>query len=77
MFVPRKRNLNNRQMSIINVNKVVSMMSGGNSYTYTKVSNLLSGSRGRASKKEIKQVRSIIKEQLNAIDKQLAAFENE
>lgn len=52
-------------------------MSGGNSYTYTKVSNLLSGSRGRASKKEIKQVRSIIKEQLNAIDKQLAAFENE
>ncbi len=64
----------------INVNKVakdVRDLNGGNSYTYTKVNNLLSGFKGKATKKEIQQVRRLIITELSRIDKMLSKLENE
>jgi hypothetical protein len=64
----------------INVNKVandVKEMNGGNSYTYTKVNNLLSGFRGKATKREIQQIRKLINAEFSRIDNMLAKLENE
>jgi hypothetical protein len=64
-------------MSIINVTKLVSLMGEPNHYSYTRIKNLLSGLKGKTSKKEIQQVRKLIKDQFSTIDKQLASLENE
>jgi Holliday junction resolvasome RuvABC endonuclease subunit len=68
-------------MSIVNVNKIVAALKRNkfpiNSYTYTRVSNLLSGKRGGSDKKEIQQVRKVIQSELLSIDRQLAKLENE
>ncbi len=64
----------------INVNKIakdIREQNGGNSYTYTKVSNLLAGFKGTATKKEIQQVRKLITTELTRIDKMLLRLENE
>lgn len=64
----------------INVNKVakdIREQNGGNSYTYTKVSNLLSGFKGSATKKEIQHLRRLLKSELTRIDNMLATLENQ
>ena len=50
---------------------------GGNSYTYTKVKNLLRGVKGHATKKEIQQLRKFLKNDFCAIDAVLHKLENE
>lgn len=64
----------------INVNKIakdIREQNGGNSYTYTKVSNLLSGFKGTSTKKEIQHLRKMINEELTRIDKVLLKLEKE
>lgn len=64
----------------INISRVVKDMRthhGGTSYTYTVVSNLLSGFKGNATKKDIQALRKLIKEELTRIDKNLQKLENE
>jgi hypothetical protein len=62
---------------IINVNKVVDLMGDKNHYTYIRVKNLLSGLKGRSSKKDIQQLRRLINKELTAIDNTLHKLENE
>lgn len=63
----------------LNVNRISKDMQkeGGNSYTYTKVSNLLSGFKGAATKKEIQQLRKLIKNEFFRVDTVLSKLENE
>lgn len=62
---------------IININKLVDLIGDKNHYTYIRVKNMLSGLKGRSSKKEIQQVRRIIIKELTAIDNTLQKLENE
>lgn len=64
----------------INVNRVakdIREMNGGNSYTYTKVANLLSGFKGAATKKEIHQLRKLMTAEFSRIDKILSDLEQQ
>lgn len=53
------------------------MIGDKNHYTYMRVKNLLKGFRGKATKKEIQQVRKIIQRELTTADETLAKLENE
>lgn len=64
-------------MSIINVNKLVSLVGDKNHYTYIRVKNMLQGLKGKSSKKDIQEVRKIVNRELTLIDKILAKLENE
>jgi hypothetical protein len=64
-------------MGIINVNKLVDMIDDKNHYTYMRVKNLLKGFRGKATKKEIQNLRKIIQRELTTADKVLEKLENE
>lgn len=62
---------------IINVNKLVDLIDDKNHYTYIRVRNMLSGLKGKSSKKEIQQLRRIIQRELTAIDNTLQKLENQ
>lgn len=65
---------------IINVSRLFDIYRskhGGNSYSRVKIRSLLNGNRGGASKKEIQQLRQILKNELSDTDKKLAHLENE
>lgn len=64
----------------LNINKIskdLQKVSGGNSYTYTKVSNLLSGIKGNSTPKEIQSLRRLIQKELSRVDTVLSKLENE
>lgn len=64
-------------MSIISVSKLADLVSDKNHYTYIRVKNMLSGLKGKSSKKDIQEVRKIVKREFNQIDTVLAKLENE
>lgn len=64
-------------LRINRVAKDIKESNGGNSYTYTKVKNLLRGIKGQATKKEIQQLRKFLKNDFHEIDAVLAKLENE
>jgi len=57
---------NRYAMSIININKLVEKV-GKNHYSYTRISNMFRGLKGRSTNKEIQQVRNIVKDELESI----------
>lgn len=67
--------------TMYNISKVASAVrkenGGGNSYTYTKVNNLLSGFKGNATKKEIQHLRKLLKAYATSVDNTLASLENQ
>lgn len=69
----------NTDTMYLNVNKISKDMQkeGGNSYTYTKISNLLYGFKGAATKKEIQYLRKLLKNEFSRVDTVLAKLENE
>jgi hypothetical protein len=59
------------------VAKDLKEMNGGTSYTYTKVKNIFHGFKGTASKKEIQQIRKLLKADFTQIDNILAKLEEQ
>lgn len=64
-------------MGIINVKQLVERLDDKNHYTYMRVRNMLSGLKGKSTKKEIQQVRKLIKSELTLVDNILSKLENE
>lgn len=64
-------------LRITSVAEGIKKSNGGNSYTYTKVKNMLRGIKGHATKKEIQQLRRLLKSDFREIDEVLEKLENE
>lgn len=65
---------------IINATELCNLYSkkyGANSYSYTKIKNLLNGIKGNASKQEIKQLRHVLKVAVSETDNTLKSLEND
>jgi len=63
-------------MSIYNVSAIKDLIFG-NHYSYTRIKNLLLGLKGNSTKKEIQQVRKVLKQEWMEIDSKLEKLENE
>jgi hypothetical protein len=59
------------------VNKLVDLIGDKNHYTYIRVKRMLSGLKGKSSKRDIQQVRRIIQKELTQIDNTLEKLENQ
>lgn len=62
---------------IYNISAIRDLMPGGNHYSYTRIKNLINGLRGDSTKKEIQQIRKIISDAYNKLDKHLEVLEKE
>lgn len=63
----------------LNINRIAKDLreaNGGNSYTYIKISNLLSGFKGQSTKKEVQQLRRLLNKEFLRIDAILAKLED-
>lgn len=65
---------------VINISHLANLYTkkyGSTSYSYTKIRNLLSGVKGNATKKEIQQLRQVLKAAVTETDSVLAKLENQ
>jgi len=64
-------------MSIYNISAIKNLIPGGNHYSYTRIKNLLMGLKGNSSKKDIQQVRKLLKQEWVEVDNTLEKLENQ
>lgn len=57
--------------------QLMGLIKGGESTVYIKVQHLMNGYKGSTTKKEIQNLRSILKRNHDTLDKQLQKLENE
>lgn len=67
-------------MGLINISKLVQALgkeTGGNSYSYLRITNLLNGIKGNSTRKDIQQIRRILSKELTSVDRTLEKLENQ
>jgi len=64
-------------MNIFNTSSIIKCLSEKNFYSHTRIKNLFNGIKGQSKKREVQEVRSILKKGYQYMDAKLAKIEKE